>query len=464
MRNVIMRNKAKRIVQCAVLLIGLVWGFTGIRGAQTISFSPDPSAGVQYVAPICSGGAPCMLLNDGLSPGSAKWDTDAGKAIDDAYAALPPTGGVIYVLSLGGCSSFSTPIDLSTQGKYVTVIGTGVNTTCLNYTPSTGTALTLATGSGGIGQNDELQNFSLRTTTEGSMANGLVVGYNGVAAPYAKLDGISIGGFRDDLIDNTYGLVLTNTNLLFCSSAADSVAFQTGSTGSQYGDDTRIHASQFAGCATLLAIGNENPVWADGLILANAGSTWVDLPNGGLFCDRCHWFNQSGTAHWFTTAANLIVTNSQFEDGSSTGTSASYATETAGFTVITNSVLYSAGHSVTEFLNITGGNIALSNFANTTPQRIPKLTESGYGGAYAQAAIQGAGGISAGSCTISSGQCSHTFAAPYYSAPICTVTVSSAVQIASPPALFDSPTTITITDKGAPNGATMNWMCYPAAN
>src|SRR5690242_7281654 len=461
-----MQNKAKRIVRCAILLIGLAWGFTAMGGTQTISSSPDRSAGVQYVAPICSGGAPCMMLNDGLSPGSAKWDTDVGKAIDDAYAALPPTGGVIYVLSLGGCSNFSTPIDLSVQGKYITIIGTGVNTTCLNYTPSTGTALTLATGNGGVGQDDELENFSLRTSTEGSIANGLIVGYNGVAAPYTKLDGISISGFRHDLVDNTYGLVLTNTNLLYCSSAADSIAFQTSSSESKYGDDARIHASQFAGCATLLAVGNADPVWADGLILANAGSTWVDVANGGLFCDRCHWVNQSGTAHWFNTAANLIVTNSQFEDGSSTGTSKSYATETAGNTIITNSVLYSAGHSVSEFLNITGGNIFLSNFANTTTQQIPKLTDGGYSDAHAQAAIQGGGGISAGSCTISSGQCSHTCATPYNSAPICTatLTVSSPVQIASPPAVFDSPTAVIIAVTGASDGAIMNWICYPSAN
>src|ERR1700722_19114609 len=161
----IMPDKVKWIPRCAVLLIALVWGFTAMGGEQTISSSPDPSAGVQYVAPICSGGAPCMLLNDGLSAGSAKWDTDVGKAIDDAYAALPPTGGIIYVLSLGGCSNFSTPIDLRTQWKYVAIIGTGIATTCLNYTPSTGTALTLATGNGGVGH-DDLENFSLRTTAK----------------------------------------------------------------------------------------------------------------------------------------------------------------------------------------------------------------------------------------------------------------------------------------------------------
>jgi len=456
-----MQNKAMRTLQCAVLLIGFVWKVAPTKGSQTISSSPDASAGVQYVAPICSGGVSCMLLNDGLSPGSAKWDTDAGKAIDDAYAALPPTGGVIYVASLGGCSNFSTPIDLSTLGKSVTIIGTGESSTCLNYIPSTGSALTLAPGGGGV---DELENLSLQTATEGSLANGLVVGYNGVDAPYTKLDGISISGFRDDLIANSYGLVLTDSSLLSCSSASDSVAFQTGANGSHYGDDNRIRASQFAGCATLLAVLTEDPVWADGLILANAGSTWVDVVHGALFCDKCHWFNQSGTAHWFSTAANLIVTDSQFEDNSSTGTSTSYATETAGYTIITNSVLFSAGHSVTEFMNITGGYLFLSNFANTTPQLIPQLSDGQYGGVHAQAAIQGAGGMSAGSCTITGGQCSHTFAEPYNSAPICTVTINSWVQVALPPELSDSPTAVTIRDQAASDGTVMNWICYSVVN
>jgi hypothetical protein len=468
-----MQNKAKPIVRCAVLLAGFFCGLTGIgaaqalSSAQTLSSSPNPSAGVQYVAPICSGGIPCIALNDGLSPGSAKWDTDAGEAINDAYAALPPTGGIIYILSLGGCSSFSTPINLTTQGKYVTIIGTGENTTCLNYTPSTGTALALATGNDPGGQGDELENFSLVTTTQGSTANGLVVGYNGLAAALTKLDAISISGFQDDLTDNSYGLVLTNTSLPSCSSASNSIDFQTSMSGSQYGDDTRIHASQFGNCATLVAITNENPVWADELVLSNASSTSVDLPSGGFFCDRCHWFNQSGTAHWFTNGGgNLIVSDSQFEDGSSTGTSLSYGTEAAGFTIITNSVLYSGGHSVTEFLDITGGNLFLSNFANTSPQLIPKLANGQYTGASAQAAVQGAGGISAGSCTISSGQCSHTFVEPYPSPPVCTATVSSATETLSQPAVAvsDSPTAVTITETGASNGTTINWMCYPVAN
>jgi hypothetical protein len=133
-----MQNEANQILRCSAMLLGLVLGSTAISHAQrAISSSPDPSAGVQYVAPICTGGSSCTNLNDGLSPGSAKWDTDAGKAIDDAYAALPPTGGVIYLLSFGGCSGFSTPIDLNTQGKYVTMIGTGVNTTWYAAAPTT---------------------------------------------------------------------------------------------------------------------------------------------------------------------------------------------------------------------------------------------------------------------------------------------------------------------------------------
>lgn len=483
-----MKLGARGIGLCVVLLVGLLSGFA-VSSSQTISSSPDPSAGVQYVAPTCSSGMPCTPLNDGLSAGSAKWDTDAGKAINDAYAALPSTGGVIYLMALDGCSNFSTPITLNTNGKYVTIIGTGVETTCLNYTPSSGTAFTLNTGIGGAGQNDRLDNFSLQTSTQGSVANGLVV----VSAPYSKLDGVSINGFRNDLIDDTYGLVLTNTNLLSCSNVSDSIAFQTGPNGSRTGDDTRINASEFQGCATLLTIiDNENPVWADGLILANATSTSVVVAHGGLFCNRCHWFNRSGTANWFNTAANLVISNSQFEDGASSGVSISYGTETAGFTSITNSVLFSAGHSVTEFLSTTGGNVYFSNFINTTPLLIPELT-NGYSDPYARTvlysgsfttghvltvgasgpsfyvqdgggvpALQGGNGLSAGNCNINRGQCSHTFANPYNSVPVCTV--SSALQGPGAPTVSVSPTTVTITDSGVSDGTIMNWICYPFAN
>ena len=465
-----MQGEARRIAQLAVLFLGLFWGFAGICQAQTvIASSPDPSAGVQYVAPICTGGSPCTNLNDGLSAGSAKWDTDAGKAIDDAYAALPPTGGIIYLLSFGGCSNFTTPIELTTAGKYVSIIGTGVNTTCLDYTPSTGTALTLVTGSGGLGQDDRLENFGLISTTTGSTASGLFVGYNGSSAAFTNLDGISISGFQDDVIDDTYGLVLTNTNLLSCSSAPDSIAFQAGANGAGAGDDTRISSSEFSNCATLITIdpGNSNPIWASGLILANAASTSVYIPTGAFFCDRCHWFNQSGTANWFTNSGgNIVVTDSQFEDGSSTGTSTSYATATAGFTFISNSVLHSAGHKVTEFINWTDGNVSLDNFANTTPTLIPKLTNGKYSDGFAGVAVQGGGGISASSCTTSGGQCSDNFRLPYHSAPVCIVSSDSAVaaNIVASPVISATPTTVNIADIGAPDGTIMNWICYPASN
>jgi hypothetical protein len=44
------------------------------------------------------------------------------------------------------------------------------------------------------------------------------------------------------------------------------------------------------------------------------------------------------------------------------------------------------------------------------------------------------------------------------------VTVNSPVQIASPPAVSDSSTAVTIRDTMAPDGTMMNWMCYPVAN
>ena len=115
-------------------------------------------------------------------------------------------------------------------------------------------------------------------------------------------------------------------------------------------------------------------------------------------------------------------------------------------------------------MSITGGNIFLSNFANTTPQLIPKLTDGRYSDAYAQGAVLGAGGISAGGCATTSGQCTHTFAQPYNVAPVCTATVNAATQLVTAPAVSESSTAITITATGAPDGTMINWMCYLAGN
>jgi hypothetical protein len=75
------------------------------------------------------------------------WGTgDIGSQINNAYAALPATGGTISLVpqASGACYNFSTPIQFATVGKYAILQGLAPSTStnsnpggaCLNFTPT----------------------------------------------------------------------------------------------------------------------------------------------------------------------------------------------------------------------------------------------------------------------------------------------------------------------------------------
>lgn len=80
---------------------------------------------------------------------------DIGDEINKAYVALPSTGGRINVAA--GTYSYTTPINFNVNGKAVYLQGMGPSSifggtfgaTVLNFTPTSGSALTVASGSGG---------------------------------------------------------------------------------------------------------------------------------------------------------------------------------------------------------------------------------------------------------------------------------------------------------------------------
>lgn len=369
---------------------------------------------------------------------------DIGTAINSAYAALGSSGGRIVLPP--GTYSYSTPIVLSTTGKSVTVEGNNTVATVLLYTPSTGTALTLGASY------SSLEHFSLETTTAGSTATGLSVLSSADSSREVRFN---ISGFAIDTNDGAYSLSVLQSTINSCSTAAGSIGFETTGTA----DETHIVSSEFrSGCATLLKLGNANPLWGSGLTLSNATSLWVDVGTGHLYCTQCHWFNASATANWFSNAGGVVqINDSQFEDDSATGSSASYATQSSGFLAMSDSTLYSGGHTVTQFVNVTGGDAQLTNILNNSPTQIPSLNGF-YPDSSARAVVTGANGLSAGTITLSGGAGSHTFSVAYSTAPVCTAndtTAANAVKVSS------STTAVTLA------GTTTDviaWSCSPSAN
>jgi hypothetical protein len=73
---------------------------------------------------------------------------DMGAKINAAYfsAQCASTGCHVTVPAAASCWTFTTPIVANTSGKPILLTGTPGKATCLNYTPSTGTAITLDWG------------------------------------------------------------------------------------------------------------------------------------------------------------------------------------------------------------------------------------------------------------------------------------------------------------------------------
>ena len=467
---------------------------TSITSNCTIG-GPSASDGIQFVSP--DGNA----SNDGLSWGTAVWGTDVGAALNTAYANLPATGGTIYVASTGGAGAthalFSTPIVFGTSGKTVSVIGVGENATVLEWTPLTGTAMTVSAVGSSNNSNGKFEGFSLiaQTDTSSQASIGLSITAEGVGKTIWSR--VYINGFQTNWSDGGYDTELINSGSFYCSAASGSIGFVTTSTA----DDTHITNGEFEACNTLISNGNSNPIWDSGTVLAGgfAGenaptNTWVANGTGLFSCVECHWYNNGATtALWFTNGGgSVIVQNSRFEDGESTGSSTSYATQSGGSTLLLGDLLYSNGHTVSEFVDVSGGGISSTLLDNVSPTEIPALYSGDLAGAFATSivstgnpnnyvsgdatkiatggpqveledaggppALSGANGVSSGTIVLVSGSGSHTFTTAYSSAPVCVATDQTAPNSTTANA---TTTTVSVTGTGTDH---ISWICTPAIN
>lgn len=200
---------------------------------------------------LCAG-AYGERLNVTHYPGS-----DIGQQINAAYAALPPTGGALYVPAKkdGTCYQFSAPIQFSTLHKTVVVEGDSLQSTCLQYLGS-GTAVWFDYGFEHYLVGATLKNLSLQGTD--NQGTGLLLGGSngaeGTRIENVRIAGFALGvtfGFRafmqrfdhvviDDNVQNLYYPPLlqdTGENIEF-----DHVLFGNN-TGTNFADSVVISAA-----------------------------------------------------------------------------------------------------------------------------------------------------------------------------------------------------------------------------
>jgi len=304
--------------------------------------------------------------------------TDVGGWINSAYASgLGSTGGTIDVAASPTCYAYSTPILLNTNGKPVYLKGQGVPSTCLQYTPNTGIALTIDTGAS-YSINGSVEDLELIETSAGATATGISVGpSNGCV--HCKVKNATIIGFQTETLSNANSAKFSDVVFGACSSAASSVALQVGGSA----DDNKVEGGQAFNCATLVNITNSNPVWIEQLLMANASSVWVsDLSSGIFHCVECHWFNQAAgvVTNWFTSNGVTDIASSHFEDARTTGSPTSFATQTGGQLMFNHNYLATyGGETATEFVAFSGG--AIGSFVGNTninSAAVPLLWNAGY--------------------------------------------------------------------------------------
>jgi hypothetical protein len=138
---------------------------------------------------------------------------DIGAQVMNAYANLPSNGGVIEIPSAATCQSFSTPIVFS---KPIILRGQGIGTfspnqtnygvepTCLQWTPTSGAALTIALPSSQVLSGLVLENFALH----GSLGTASGVLLQGGSSA-TQLDNIY---FRDMVVKNFYNGIVVRDN------------------------------------------------------------------------------------------------------------------------------------------------------------------------------------------------------------------------------------------------------------
>ncbi len=175
--------------------------------AQT-KINPNQIATVNTPANLCNINGALYVL-PGCFPGS-----DIGAQINSAYATLPPSGGTIIIPPSNSCHSFSTPIVMTTSGKFVllealqpsTIVSSSlISGACLNYTPMTATtALTMdfvPTSSGnppsgfGLRNIALINNMCLTSGGCGSLATGIAAGTTNWGISGGVMDHVTVYGF-----------------------------------------------------------------------------------------------------------------------------------------------------------------------------------------------------------------------------------------------------------------------------
>jgi hypothetical protein len=330
---------------------------------STTSLKPGFNDGIQYVSPQNG-----VDSNDGLSWGSAR------QSIQAAYNALPAIGGVINIASTStmpnGCLSFSTPIVIGADGnsdKHVQIRGAGQYVTCLNFTGTTGPAITIETD-----HSSSISDLYLETQVTNSPNVPTMIGIQVGEDPAidtthihtcnkCSFTRVNVGGFDTDVWNYGYGTYWDQNQLNDClgGQASPSATYNNSTGFYEFGDATRITGAEIQGCLWGVYDDSTGTTMMSKAVMQNNG-TAVTLDNGGKFsCTQCTWSTTSTgpLSDWIetTTPSEIVVSDSTFNSTRTTNTAGTMAFVflIGGQFIFQNNTIYSATETVTRFANLS---------------------------------------------------------------------------------------------------------------
>lgn len=284
---------------------------------------------------------------------------DAGAWINSAYSYIHTTytdtnGGVIELAP--GSYSYSTPIVLANVGLMSIIMrgaGDGNGATILNYTATSGSAISIGGGSGNDG-GGQLENFTLTGTAQGNGATGIQLGVAGTAGlAGGTLKNVSIRRFTTGINWATgglcYGMNLINVKVQQCTSGTHVQGENNVFSGGLLGNNAT---------GMLLDTGGTE-VQAFGLALDDNTTTGVNQTATLVRAtwSGCRWENAGlGTDNYYTiTNGTAVFMGGSMQTDIATASTTGFVQQSGGITNFYSMWFYSAGRTVTQINNISGG-------------------------------------------------------------------------------------------------------------
>lgn len=338
-------------------------------GTVTVSGNLTATAGQNVLGQVSK-------LNNVLyvGEGITVWGvSDIGAQINAAYAALPfQRGGTIIVLpkSTGNSAyQFVTPITLNSSQKPVLLRGAtvaasavGLAGVILEYTPTSGAAITLdylhSSGSSAVGHGIRdisiFNNHAFVSGGTGSAAIGILIGDSNAGAGYAQFSNVNIQGFGTGFQGPTtvsslsWGMTFWN-----CAFQYNTIGYDSHTNM----ENTSFHSCKFLGNGTnVLLVGGDTYFYScsfDAPTVASINLNWdgVNNPSMAEFYG-CHFEDSAATSQLFITGnGNWKMFGGVIDIDKTTGNTTEYLHAGGGVALVDGTLIASSGNTCTQIVN-----------------------------------------------------------------------------------------------------------------